>query len=75
MSGDTDPAFDAEPPYYDYAVIFTSRRTPGDEASIARGRRDAEYRLAQAAERERWYADYRLRVARVGRAYGFTAGK
>lgn len=37
---------------------------------IARWRRDAEHRMARAAGRERWYAHYELRVAKVERAYG-----
>ncbi|HEX7854050.1 MAG TPA: antibiotic biosynthesis monooxygenase [Sphingobium sp.] len=43
-----------------------------DEDSIAAWRRDVEHRLAQRAGRERWYADFSVRVARVERAYGFS---
>lgn len=96
-----------EPPYY--AVIFTSRRTEGDDgyvemasrmmelaqqqpgflgvesareelgitvsywtdlASIKAWKQQAEHRLAQALGRERWYADYRVRIAKVERDYG-----
>lgn len=96
-----------EPPYY--AVIFTSRRTEGDDgyaemasrmmalaqqqpgflgvesaredvgitvsywtdlASIQAWKRQAEHRQAQALGRERWYADYRVRIAKVERDYG-----
>lgn len=103
------PLFEADPPYY--TVIFTSRRTDGDdgyddtaarmvelaarqpgflgvesvrdglgitisywrdEASIVAWKREAEHRTAQTAGRDRWYADYRVQVARVERAYGFA---
>ena len=98
-----------EPPYY--AVIFTSRRTEGDqgyaamadrmqqlgatypgflgiesargadglgitvsywrdEASILAWKRDTEHQRAQRGGKETWYADYRVRIAKVERAYG-----
>lgn len=41
-----------------------------DEASIKAWKQQAEHREAQRLGRERWYADYRLRVARVERDYG-----
>lgn len=41
-----------------------------DEASIAAWKRDEEHRAAQQAGRSRWYADFRMRIARVERAYG-----
>lgn len=44
-----------------------------DEASIVDWRRHADHQLAQSAGRERWYADYSVRVARVERAYAFQA--
>lgn len=43
-----------------------------DEASILGWRRDVEHLAAQRLGRERWYAAYRLRVARVERDYGFS---
>ncbi|MFO0679998.1 MAG: antibiotic biosynthesis monooxygenase [Polyangiaceae bacterium] len=42
-----------------------------DEASIRAWRDDAEHTLARGAGRDRWYAAYTLRVARVERAYGW----
>lgn len=39
--------------------------------SIRRWHEVAEHRQAQALGRERWYSDFRLRVCRVERAYGF----
>ncbi len=41
-----------------------------DEASIVAWKRDAEHREAQRAGKETWYADYRVRVAKVERSYG-----
>jgi len=41
-----------------------------DEASIKAWKQEAEHRVAQRIGRERWYADYRLRVAKVERDYG-----
>ncbi len=41
-----------------------------DEASIAAWKRDEEHRAAQQAGQAMWYADYRVRVAKVERAYG-----
>ena len=38
-----------------------------DEASIAAWRANARHREAQAAGKSRWYADFRIRVARVER--------
>lgn len=38
--------------------------------AIARWKADAEHRLAQETGKERWYADYEVRVAKVERAYG-----
>jgi heme-degrading monooxygenase HmoA len=43
------------------------------EEAIRHWRDDAEHRLAQAGGRERWYARFALRVARVERAWGFEA--
>ncbi len=42
-----------------------------DEESIRAWKAVAEHRLAQEAGRERWYASYVVRVARVERDYGF----
>jgi len=38
--------------------------------SIRHWRENAEHRIAQETGRRIWYADYRLRVARVEKAYG-----
>ncbi|APR78493.1 Hypothetical protein A7982_03840 [Minicystis rosea] len=43
------------------------------EAAIFAWKRVADHRIAQRNGRERWYADYVLRVARVERAYIFTS--
>jgi len=40
------------------------------EEAIANLKANAEHRLAQEAGRKTWYADYRLRIAKVERAYG-----
>ena len=42
-----------------------------DEESIRAWKAVAEHRLAQEAGRERWYASFAVRVARVERDYGF----
>ena len=44
-----------------------------DEASILAWKQAADHRAAQRLGRERWYAAYAVRVARVERAYDFTA--
>lgn len=41
-----------------------------DEASIAAWKAHAEHAVAQRLGRERWYADFQLRVCRVEREYG-----
>jgi heme-degrading monooxygenase HmoA len=41
------------------------------EEVIRAWREQAEHQLAQAAGREKWYAAYELRVARVERAYAY----
>jgi heme-degrading monooxygenase HmoA len=41
-----------------------------DEASIAAWKANVQHAAAQKLGRERWYADYHLRVAKVERAYG-----
>ncbi len=43
------------------------------EEAIAAWKRQAEHKIAQATGRNRWYAGYEVRVARVERAYGFAA--
>ena len=40
------------------------------EEAIANWKANAEHRLAQEAGKKTWYADYRLRIAKVERAYG-----
>lgn len=40
------------------------------EEAIAAWRADAEHRLAREQGRNRWYAGFQVRVARVERAYG-----
>jgi heme-degrading monooxygenase HmoA len=46
------------------AVYYT------DEASILAWKANAEHLTAQKLGKERWYAHYEVRVARVERAYG-----
>jgi heme-degrading monooxygenase HmoA len=41
-----------------------------DQASIAAWKANVQHAAAQRLGRERWYADYHLRVAKVERAYG-----
>lgn len=42
-----------------------------DLDSIAAWKRDVAHLAAQRSGRERWYAGYRVRVAKVEREYGF----
>ncbi|MDO5620030.1 MAG: antibiotic biosynthesis monooxygenase [Paracoccus sp. (in: a-proteobacteria)] len=42
-----------------------------DEASIQAWKRDVDHLAAQQLGRQKWYASYRIRIARVTRAYGF----
>ena len=42
-----------------------------DEAAIAAWKQQAEHRLAQERGKRDWYAGYRIRIAKVERAYGF----
>ncbi|MFJ8743116.1 antibiotic biosynthesis monooxygenase family protein [Embleya sp. NPDC127516] len=44
-----------------------------DEESLKAWRDNAEHRHAQRLGRERWYASYEVRVARVERSYRFEA--
>ena len=46
-----------------------------DEASIAAWKAQAEHLAAQRLGRERWYAHYEMRVARVERAYSGPEGR
>jgi len=46
-----------------------------DEASILAWKRAGDHLAAQRLGRERWYAVYSVRVARVERAYDFTADR
>ena len=46
-----------------------------DEAAILAWKRAADHLAAQRLGRERWYAAYSVRVARVERAYDFTADR
>ena len=46
-----------------------------DQASIAAWKADAEHLVAQRLGRERWYAHYELRIARVERAYSGPEGR
>jgi heme-degrading monooxygenase HmoA len=103
-----------EPPYY--AMIFTSRRTEGDngyeamaaamfelalkqpgclgaeharepggigitvayfsdEAAISNWKQHAQHLVAQRLGKERWYSHYKIRVARVERAYSGPEGR
>jgi heme-degrading monooxygenase HmoA len=42
-----------------------------DEAAIRAWKSDTEHQAAQSAGKKTWYAEYRVRVAKVERAYGF----
>jgi len=46
-----------------------------DEESLIAWKQVAEHLVAQRLGRERWYAHYELRVARVERAYSGPAGR
>jgi heme-degrading monooxygenase HmoA len=59
--------------------VETARGTDGlgitvsywtSEGAIKNWKADAEHRLAQEAGMKTWYADYRIRIAKVERAYG-----
>lgn len=41
-----------------------------DEAALLAWKSDTEHEQAQRGGREKWYADYEVRIARVERAYG-----
>lgn len=43
------------------------------EEAIRAWHEQSEHRLAQAAGREKWYAQFQLRVCRVERAYGLES--
>ena len=42
-----------------------------DEVAIAAWKQQVEHRLAQERGKRDWYAGYRIRIAKVERAYGF----
>ena len=44
-----------------------------DEDSIRAWRRDVDHLVAQKLGRQQWYKTYRVRIARVERAYEFDA--
>jgi heme-degrading monooxygenase HmoA len=46
-----------------------------DEASISAWKQHARHLAAQRLGKERWYAHYELRVAKVERAYSGPAGR
>jgi heme-degrading monooxygenase HmoA len=46
-----------------------------DETSLRAWKQVAEHLVAQRLGRERWYAHYELRVARVERAYSGPEGR
>lgn len=46
-----------------------------DEAAIAAWRNEADHAQARAKGRQTWYKDFRLRVAKVERAYGMSGSK
>lgn len=46
-----------------------------DEESILAWKRNADHMAAQRMGRERWYAHYEIRVARVERAYSGPEGR
>jgi heme-degrading monooxygenase HmoA len=48
----------------DFGITVSYWRSEDD---IANWRRNAEHRVAQRLGRERWYADFRIRVAKVER--------
>src|SRR5262245_33261917 len=65
-----------------YLGIESARGTDGggitvsywaDDDAARAWKRVAEHAAAQQLGRERWYAGYRVRVARVEREYGFEA--
>jgi heme-degrading monooxygenase HmoA len=43
------------------------------EADIQRWRQHAEHQIARETGRQRWYSEYSLQVARVERAYAWSA--
>jgi len=44
-----------------------------DDDSIRAWKRDVDHLVAQKLGRQQWYETYRVRIARVERAYGFDA--
>lgn len=45
-----------------------------DEAAIAAWKNQADHAKARRAGRQSWYADFRLRIAKVERNYGLDSG-
>ncbi|MBN9047239.1 MAG: antibiotic biosynthesis monooxygenase [Rhizobiales bacterium] len=65
-----------------YLGVESARDTDGfgitnsfwtDEESIRAWKRDVDHLVAQKLGRRQWYAAYRVRIARVERAYGYDA--
>ena len=65
-----------------YIGVESARDTDGfgitnsfwaDEESIRAWKRDVDHLVAQKHGRQQWYETYRVRIARVDRAYGFDA--
>ncbi|MFK4819069.1 antibiotic biosynthesis monooxygenase family protein [Ochrobactrum quorumnocens] len=65
-----------------YIGVESARDTEGfgitnsfwaDEESIRAWKRDVDHLVAQKLGRQQWYETYRVRIARVERAYGFDA--
>lgn len=46
-----------------------------DEGSIAAWKAQTDHQLAQTFGREKWYSTFAIRVAKVERAYDFTASR
>lgn len=63
-----------------YLGVETIRQGPStitvsywrDEAAITRWRENVEHVEARRNGRQTWYADFRLRIAKVERSYGFA---
>jgi heme-degrading monooxygenase HmoA len=61
-----------ESAYQDNAEIVVSYWR--DEAAVKNWRNQLEHKQAQKLGRERWYTAYKIRVAKVERAYGVGQG-
>ncbi len=44
------------------------------EEAIREWKDQSQHQIAQETGRARWYAEYRVRIAKVERAYGFSGG-